>query len=232
METEKMNEVIQKNSSMINEMVGYQKSLNMISIPNGKTADWRLAIIIETAELLDSTSWKWWKTTENDPDNFCIELVDIWHFLLSISIEAGIDNAIVALWIGEEDFTPDDVVQINDKDLTEFIVEKFISSVVSKQHIMSIMSFINIWRRIGYDLEYLFKVYIGKNTLNKFRQVNGYTDGTYVKMWKVPGSYKTIEDNKVMLSIINDMKIVGSSDLEKISNDIFKLLEKEYRHAK
>ncbi len=53
--------------------------------------DWRLAISQETAELIDSFDWKWWKKMSVDTENAEIELVDIWHFVLSLMIEEGIE---------------------------------------------------------------------------------------------------------------------------------------------
>jgi hypothetical protein len=47
----------------------------------------------------------------------------------------------------------------------------------------------------GLDLDTLYRLYVGKNILNQFRQDNGYKEGTYVKVWD--GS----EDNVVMKRI-------------------------------
>ncbi len=49
------------------------------------------AIITEACELNDSTSWKWWKNKkEIDWDNVKEEIIDLWHFLISISIKVGL----------------------------------------------------------------------------------------------------------------------------------------------
>jgi hypothetical protein len=50
----------------------------------------------------------------------------------------------------------------------------------------------------GLDLESLYKLYIGKNILNQFRQDNGYKEGTYIKVWNGD------EDNVVMQKIFKD----------------------------
>ena len=69
----------------------------------------------------------------------------------------------------------------------------------------------------GLSFTWLQKIYIGKNCLNKFRQDNGYKEGTYIKVWN------NQEDNVVMLSI-----------LEKIDDITFDLvyekLEEEYKN--
>ena len=45
------------------------------------------------------------------------------------------------------------------------------------------------------DLETLYRLYVGKNILNQFRQDNGYKDDTYIKVWNGE------EDNVVMKRI-------------------------------
>ncbi len=55
------------------------------------------AIITEACELTDATSWKWWKNKGKvDWDNVKEEIIDLWHFLMSISIKVGL--------------TPDDIM--------------------------------------------------------------------------------------------------------------------------
>ena len=57
--------------------------------------DWTLnlcrALINEGVELEDSCNWKWWS---NDPpidlQNARVEVVDLWHFLLSLSMVVGL----------------------------------------------------------------------------------------------------------------------------------------------
>jgi hypothetical protein len=46
--------------------------------------DFFRAIWLETAELMEELPWKWWKRVETDYDNLQIEVVDIFHFLLSL----------------------------------------------------------------------------------------------------------------------------------------------------
>jgi len=63
--------------------------------PPEAVRDWVLnyarAIIHEAAELEDSCNWKWWS---NDPpidlQNARVEVIDLWHFLISASIVVGL----------------------------------------------------------------------------------------------------------------------------------------------
>jgi len=56
---------------------------------NGKSINWRRCIYMECAEMVDSFSWKHWKAIDAEPDwdNHQIEVVDVWHFIMSLAIE-------------------------------------------------------------------------------------------------------------------------------------------------
>ncbi len=50
------------------------------------------AIIHEAVELQRLTNWKWWKTPVNfDEKKAREELTDIWHFVVHVSIELGME---------------------------------------------------------------------------------------------------------------------------------------------
>ncbi len=69
------------------KMFELQDELNAYIDKNWKSnrslLDWSVAIFIETAELIESLDWKWWKKQQIDLDNVLIEIVDIWHFGIS-----------------------------------------------------------------------------------------------------------------------------------------------------
>ena len=52
----------------------------------------------------------------------------------------------------------------------------------------------------GLGFTWLQKLYIGKNALNKFRQDNGYKEGTYTKIWNGK------EDNVIMIEILEKLE--------------------------
>ncbi|HSA75290.1 MAG TPA: dUTPase [Candidatus Nitrosocosmicus sp.] len=59
------------------------------------------ALLHEVVELQRETDWKWWKT-EKGIENQRIqeEVIDLWHFLIQLSIEAGLDpELLVAKYI-------------------------------------------------------------------------------------------------------------------------------------
>ena len=72
--------------------------------------------------------------------------------------------------------------------------------------------------KCGVNLDILFEVYIGKNVLNKFRQDNGYKEGTYKKSWN------GVEDNVALGEILNS----GICGVDEIYNE----LQKKYNEAK
>jgi hypothetical protein len=51
----------------------------------GKVINWRRTVYMELAEAIDSLPWKHWKNIDGniDYDNFKIEMIDIWHFVMS-----------------------------------------------------------------------------------------------------------------------------------------------------
>ena len=56
---------------------------------NGKTINWERCIYMECAEMVDSFGWKHWKSIDIEPDwqNHQIEVIDVWHFIMSLAIE-------------------------------------------------------------------------------------------------------------------------------------------------
>jgi len=61
-----------------------------------------------------------------------------------------------------------------------------------------VISFLTIASKLNLKLPELYKLYVGKNILNKFRQEHGYKEGSYIKVWNGE------EDNIVMQRILNN----------------------------
>ena len=50
------------------------------------------AIITEACELNDACNWKWWKNKKDvDWNNVKEEVIDLWHFLISVSIKVELN---------------------------------------------------------------------------------------------------------------------------------------------
>ncbi|MCD5385347.1 dUTP diphosphatase [Candidatus Gracilibacteria bacterium] len=178
----------------------------------GKIINWRRCIYMELAEAIDSVSWKHWKNIDGgiDYENFKVELIDIWHFLMSELLRFySIDELVILVtkyskiksniklpinWKKENNTQIDDILEpyenlmalsllkIDDKDYLESLIESFFICLDSA----------------GISFDGLYKLYIGKNVLNKFRQDHGYKEGVYIKIWNGE------EDNVVMQKIIEN----------------------------
>jgi dimeric dUTPase (all-alpha-NTP-PPase superfamily) len=202
--------------SKLKEMFLLQKKLN--DETNGdnwelglnkfnKEIDWLRCIHMEVGELIESTPWKHWKNISSDPDleNIHIELVDIWHFLMSYILqETNIPKA-VALTHSHCIY---ESVKIEDVNIKMLIQESeklsYISLAIQTEnmiasdttHAIFIEQFFKICKIAGLSFSNLQKMYIGKNCLNKFRQDHGYKEGTYKKNWDGK------EDNVVMVEVL------------------------------
>jgi dimeric dUTPase (all-alpha-NTP-PPase superfamily) len=185
---------------------------------NGKKIDWRRCIYLETAELIESYPWKHWKNIDAQPDyeNIKIELVDIWHFMMSEalrlykveglgSIEA-LNQKIMAMESYQQleeaqESTLDSYTQIA-------LVEEMIKVLFCSEDINQLInSFLNVTAHLGLNLSTLYALYIGKNILNKFRQEHGYKDGSYIKVWNGE------EDNVVMQTLLENNQNITPDEL-------------------
>ena len=178
---------------------------------NGKQIDWKRCIYMECAEMIDSFSWKHWKNIAAEPDwaNMQIEVVDVWHFIMSLAIEeysrdlkGGIED--IALNISE--LASFEQINTNNhkfasQDVVIKKVENMIRMSLSKDNynLESLMAdFFDLVLLSGLDLDSLYTLYIGKNILNQFRQDNGYKEGSYIKVWAGQ------EDNVVMQKVFKE----------------------------
>ncbi len=177
----------------------------------GKEINWLRCIHMEAAELIDSTPWKHWKNINADADmgNIHVELVDIWHFLMS--------------YILQETNVPKAVSLVNAHCIYEANKETIIKDMINETEKLSYIalaiqtgnmpSFSGIERFIeqffrcckvtGLSFNWMQKLYIGKNCLNQFRQDHGYKEGSYIKIWNGR------EDNVVMVEILESMNDIS-----------------------
>lgn len=180
--------------------VGWEAGVTM----HGKQINWKRAIYMECAEMIDSFAWKHWKNISAQPDweNLQIEVVDVWHFILSLILqeykqrELGTQedaaSAIAAmpfyiiLWQESEGFASEKLVMAQVESVMRDALE-------SKTDLTKLLAdFFELVRMSGLNLRMLYRLYVGKNILNKFRQDYGYKEGHYVKVWNGE------EDNVVM----------------------------------
>ena len=177
---------------------------------NGKPINWKRCIYMESAELIDSFPWKHWKSIDAKPDydNIKIELVDIWHFLMSYLLEQN-ELTEAAKMIENTKDTKSDIKlpkswnrKLNER-IDQFldIFEELMALALIKSDAKELqeellVTFFKACDSVGLGFDELYHLYIGKNALNQFRQEHGYKEGTYIKEWGGK------EDNVVMQEIL------------------------------
>jgi dimeric dUTPase (all-alpha-NTP-PPase superfamily) len=175
---------------------------------NGKRIDWRRCIYLESAELIDSYPWKHWKNIDASPDyeNIKIEIVDIWHFVMSEALRVyKVDNlgtiediaTMVTKMNGFKNFQEEKQSEKLNSYEEIALVEDMMKVLFCNSDINAlIVSFLTMSSKLNLKLPELYRLYVGKNILNKFRQDNGYKNGSYIKIWNGQ------EDNVVMQTIL------------------------------
>src|SRR6185503_11482509 len=107
--------MIPPTAGMLRAMLELQDAMNRKINPGWLAAGYPFlrAVLVEAVEALDHYGWKWWKAQSPDLAQLRIELVDIWHFLLSeYLVRAGGDkaaagSALLADWQGGSKVTFD-----------------------------------------------------------------------------------------------------------------------------
>jgi dimeric dUTPase (all-alpha-NTP-PPase superfamily) len=186
---------------------------------NGKKIDWRRCIYLEAAELVESYPWKHWKNIDASPDyeNIKIEIVDIWHFVMSEALRLykmeklgdiqSIANAVTTM-DGFDDFLNEKHGESLDVYAEIELVEEMIKTLFCQNDINAlVISFLTMSSKLNLKLPELYTLYVGKNILNKFRQNHGYKEGSYIKIWNEK------EDNVVMQEILSSESNISPEDL-------------------
>lgn len=143
----------------------------------GQNFPWYRAIWVESAELLDHYGWKWWKKQSPEMDQVKLELVDIWHFGLSLELQHGAPEAVAERMLGELKATT-----ASAGDFREHLEAFTLNTLASRS--FDLLGFAQLMADVELDFAELYRRYVGKNVLNRFRQDNGYKDGSYVKTWQ------------------------------------------------
>jgi hypothetical protein len=200
---------------------------------NKKEINWKRCIYMECAEMIDSFSWKHWKSIHQEPDwdNLQIEVVDVWHFIMSLAIEnysQTLRGQIEDLAINISNLDSfanidrkNDLFSSQDEVIKK--VESIMRAALSLDELdleALITDFFDLTLMSGLDLETLYRLYVGKNILNQFRQDHGYKDGTYIKVWDGE------EDNVVMKRIWEDNSDIKPDMLYKELTKLYLALTK------
>lgn len=172
---------------------------------------WYRAIWTECAEMLDHYGWKWWKHQQPDLEQVQLELVDIMHFAMSDYLLQDADNDEVAARIAAELADPRQCQDIR-------VAIEVMAQTTIAQKSMHFSDFANIMALIGMDFDQLYRMYVGKNVLNFFRQDHGYKDGSYIKTWD------NREDNEHLVEVLASLDSANPGFRE----DVYRGLQQRY----
>lgn len=218
-----------------------QYELNNMINPNWKNEltkhDFKTAIITEYAEFIESYDWKWWKKGNTNMQNIKLELVDIIHFTLS-GMLLKLELETVEIYLKNIDFSfyynfnkklkvnysdRSDFVKKNDEIFTNFInvFDKYFSD--SAWYFQSVITLLLDFIYVnGFGINDIYKIYVAKNTLNKFRLKNGYKEGRYNKI------INNREDNDYVFEFIENY----TKDIIELPNELYSYLSNIYQQMR
>ena len=213
--SEKMNQ-IKISREQLEYMLIHQNSLNNKMAgsewdKNPRIKPYRAAWV-ECAELMGWLDWEWWKKTEYNHNQCLIELVDIFHFLLSTYLQSPETKETIMnnffIW------DLDGKMEIWEEKGTskEKQIENLIVALIRGYLGDSMLCFFQLLASFGESWEFFVNLYYGKGVLNRFRIDNGYKEGTYIKIWC------GIEDNEHMIQFLKKHDIT----------ELYAFLEKRY----
>lgn len=188
----------------LESMLELQIDMNSKVNPDWVSANnnWFRAIQVEAVEAIEHHGWKWWKKQDCDMAQLRMELVDIWHFILSAAIQNKHGNmALTKMEMMAEQNLHQKSVQFDNQYyvLAQLkLLEKLdllVGLAAAKRSNLALFESLLI--DCGMNWMDLFKQYVGKNVLNVFRQDHGYKAGTYIKVWDGR------EDNEHLVDVLS-----------------------------
>lgn len=199
--------------NQITQMLSMQDAMNsrVSETWQENNYEWYRAIWVECAEMLDHHGWKWWKHQEIDVPQVQLELVDIFHFGLSLRLMAGNSVEYIAEQLALE------ITQTSSEKDFKIALENLASAAITNKA-FSGQAFADCLSLINMDLDELFRQYVGKNTLNFFRQDHGYKEGSYIKIWNGE------EDNEVLANVVKTL----DPSLENFQQTLYQVLKEKY----
>jgi dimeric dUTPase (all-alpha-NTP-PPase superfamily) len=212
-------------------MMHLQNQMNEKVNPDWRTQNlpWDDAILTEAAEAYDHTHWAWWKNAGKEPDTnqIKLELVDIWHFILSelMTHEEGELHSYYSLVTGVIDYADKQRPNNIPKNVTtiRYTIKNLMRSALlppaNDKICMLIHAFVDAMFVMDMGWDEVYKLYVGKNVLNQFRQANGYKTDTaaYKKTW---AQEKGWEDNQYLTVILGTLDVESDTFVDDINNKL------------
>lgn len=160
-------------------MLDLQDKMNTKVHPNWREQgyEWYRAAWVECAELMDHAGYKWWKHGELNMEQIQLEVVDIWHFGMSALLTGSTGTQAVAESIVS------DLSEVPKSEYTLLEASEALALSCITTRSFSTSAFLDLMCASDLTFDQLYRMYVGKNVLNFFRQDHGYKDGSYVKIW-------------------------------------------------
>ena len=183
------------------------------------------AVVIEGAEAIEHHGWKWWKHQQHDLSQLQMELIDIWHFMLSeMILDSDGDLGVAGKRLMADANAPamrsltfdGQVFQLEKLDLVGKL-ELLIGTSVARR--VEVKLFESIMADCHLNWEQLFQQYVGKNVLNFFRQDHGYKEGSYRKEWNGR------EDNEHLVEILAEL----DAQDQQFQEHLYRAMEERYQ---
>jgi len=194
-------------------MLEMQDAMNSKVNPGWREAgsEWYRAIWTECAEMLDHYGWKWWKHQQPDMDQVKLEIVDIWHFAMSDLLIKGDSTDSIAVQIASDLLRPAESADIR------AAIEQLAQATLETRS-ANVPIFARLMQLADMDFDGLYRMYVGKNVLNFFRQDHGYKEGSYIKVWN------DREDNEHLADILSAL----DPDIDSYADQVYRQLEAAY----
>ena len=190
----------------VKTMLSLQDKMNTKVHPDWRSQgfEWYRAAWIECGELMDHAGYKWWKHADPDIEQIQLEIVDVWHFGMSALLTETSDQDDLAQQITH------DLSQAPAQSLTLLLAtEQLAASCVNTKR-FNVAHFKALMMASKLDFDRLYRLYVGKNVLNFFRQDHGYKDGSYQKIWAGR------EDNEHLSEVLAGLDISSSSFADQV----------------
>lgn len=176
---------------------------------------WYRALWIECGELIEHYGYKWWRHQQPAWEHVKLEIVDIWHFGMSMRFDGTSTPAQIAAGMLEElRLAPPQAMEL--REAVEALAGR---ALVGRE--FPVGHFWSLLQAAGMTPDELFTAYVGKNVLNFFRQDHGYKDGSYRKTWQGR------EDNEHLAELLGQL----DSRSPRYADELYGALAARYAQA-
>jgi len=212
------------NTGMLLAMLELQDSMNKKIDADwlGKRHAYLRAVLVEATEALEHYGWKWWKKQSPDMPQLRIELIDIWHFVLSEYLLRACGDASAAAQVIAAEWSAVTSLHFDGQtyhpatlDLRQQLELLAALAAVRRMHLPLLAQ---LFAACELTPDALFREYVSKNVLNHFRQDHGYKTGDYKKIWR------GAEDNVHMAEILERLHAAD----EKLPDRLYSALAERY----